>query len=385
MRDTTDEITLVIEGDRVLTPDGLRPARVAVSGDRIMGFVDAVPAGARVIEAQGRLVLPGIVDIHGDAFERQVMPRPKTMIRSDIAFLDTDRQLIANGITTAFHGITVSWEPGLRSLEHARVLVEALVALRPSLGCDTRLHIRWETFALEAVETVEAWLALDPRPILAFNDHTTGTIEKAPVARKIAQYAERAGLSMADYEAMLEAQWARRDQVPAAVARLAAAARAVGAVLLAHDERTPAERENFRTLGAITSEFPMNRETAQAARAAGEHTVMGAPNVLRGGSHNGMVNATPAVADGLCTVLASDYYYPAPLHAAFRLVRDGVLALPEAWALVSENAAAAAALADRGVLSAGRRADLVVVDATAEALPRVVSTIVAGREVFSST
>ncbi|MEM9761981.1 MAG: alpha-D-ribose 1-methylphosphonate 5-triphosphate diphosphatase [Pseudomonadota bacterium] len=383
MRDTTDEITLVVESDRVLTPEGLMPGRLAVAGDRIAGFVDETPASARRIEAGGKLVLPGIVDIHGDAFERQVMPRPRTIFRSDIAFLDTDRQLLANGITTAFHGITVSWEPGLRSLDHARALVDALTSIRPVLGCDTRLHIRWETFALEAVEVVEAWLSLEPRPILAFNDHTTGTVEKAPVARKTAQHAERAGVSVAEYDAMVEAQWSRRDQVPAAVERLAAAARAAGVVLLAHDERTAAERLHFRALGAVTSEFPMNRETAETARAAGEHTVMGAPNVLRGGSHNGMINATPAVADGLCTVLASDYYYPAPLHAAFRLVRDGVLALPEAWALVSKNAAEAAGLADRGVLSAGKRADLVVVDDAQETLPRVDATIVAGRTVFS--
>ncbi|MEO0426154.1 MAG: alpha-D-ribose 1-methylphosphonate 5-triphosphate diphosphatase [Pseudomonadota bacterium] len=384
MRDTTREITLVIEGDRVLTPEGLRPACLGIAGHRIVRLSSDVPDAVRRIDARGLLVLPGIVDIHGDAFERQLMPRPSTAIAPDIAFLDTDRQLLANGITTAFHGISVSWEPGLRSLANAEILVGELMRLRPRLGCDTRLHIRWETFALEAVEAVRAWLSLHPRPILAFNDHTTGVIEKAPIARKTDQHAERAGLTVPEYEAMLEAQWTRRALVPTAVEHLAAEARACGAVLLAHDERTPSEREQFRALGAVTSEFPMNEETAKAARMAGEHTVLGAPNVLRGGSHNAMMSATPAVVSGLCTVLASDYYYPAPLHAAFRLVRDGVLALPEAWSLLSANAAAACGLPDRGTLEKGKRADITLVDASDEGLPKVVSTVVAGREVFSA-
>ncbi len=77
--------------------------------------VDRVQPGVR-FDATGLLVLPGIVDIHGDAFERQLQPRPGVDFPADIALADTESQLLANGITTAFHGVTLSWEPGLRSL-----------------------------------------------------------------------------------------------------------------------------------------------------------------------------------------------------------------------------------------------------------------------------
>lgn len=381
MTEAAVQTTLVIAGGRVLIGGRFVEGDLALAGGRIAGLLEGpAPKAAARIEAGGRLVMPGIVDVHGDAFERQIMPRPRTFFPIDAALAESDRQLLANGITTAFHGLTVSWEPGLRSLESAVRTVEAVRRLRPRLGCDTRLHIRWELFALDALDTVIGWLDDDPSPILALNDHTSTAMQKAHIQGKLSQSAERAGLPLADYVALLERAWARRDEVPAAVDRAAAAARAAGAVLLAHDERSPEERARFRALGAATSEFPLTRETAAAARAAGEHTILGAPNVVRGGSHIRMLDAAPAVAEGLCTVLASDYYYPAPLLAAFRLAREGVAPLADAWALISTNAASAAGLADRGAIAPGLRADIVLVDDSLPALPRVVSTIVGGRE-----
>ena len=369
----------------MLRGDVLADTAMTVEDGLIAGFgPPAQTRSADIVDVSGCLVLPGIVDIHGDAFERQIMPRPKVSFPLDVALRDTDRQMVSNGITTAFHGVTVSWEPGLRSLENACAVVEAMARLRGALRCDTRLHIRWETFALDAVSEVMRWLSADPRPILAFNDHTTETIEKQPGARGIEKDAARSGLSARDYEAMLEQVWRRRGDVPAAIAALAEHARQTGCVLLAHDERSIEDRVRFRALGAVASEFPMTPETAKEARRAGEHTVLGAPNVVRGGSHKGMMNAAPAVADGLCTVLASDYYYPAPLLAAFKLAADGIADLPDAWQLVSANAAEAAGLNDRGTLEPGRRADFIVVDDSDPAAPHVVAAFVAGNRVYTA-
>ena len=122
----------------------------------------------------------------------------------------------------------------------------------------------------------------------------------------------------------------------------------------------------------------MTVETARLARQLGDDVVFGAPNVVRGTSHTGAPSATEMVSAGLCTVLASDYYYPAPLQAAFRLVQLGVADLPAAWKLVSRNPARAAGLHDRGTLVPGLRADAIVVDDRQSGLPRVVATIVGG-------
>jgi alpha-D-ribose 1-methylphosphonate 5-triphosphate diphosphatase len=369
----------LIEGGNALVDGAFTDTPVAVSGGV---FTDGPATNATRIDARGLYVLPGIVDIHGDAFEQALMPRPRVSIPPEIALAAVDRQLIANGITTAFHGLTVSWEPGLRSLTNARAFVAALDTMRPHLAADTRLHLRWETFALEAMADVTAWLAANPRPILAFNDHTTSLVDADYAPRHLAMRTARTGITADAYRTLTEAHWDRRAQVPNAITTMAAAARATGTTILGHDETSPAMRAEHRALGAVTCEFPMTLETARAARAAGEHIVLGAPNVVRGGSHNNALDAVAAVADGLCTVLASDYYYPAPLLAAFRLTELGVVPLAAAWALVSRNAAQAAGLPDRGEIAPGRRADLILIDPHGP-LPIVVSAFVEGQRVYA--
>jgi len=372
---------MLIAGGEVLGPDGLAQVDLRLEDGRIAALSDGLRAqpGETVLDARGLLVLPGIVDIHGDAFERQIMPRPKVHFPLDVALAETDRQLAVNGITTAFHGITLSWEPGLRSLENSAAVVRALDDLRDELSVEHRLHIRWETFALDAEAQAGEWLALPVAPLFAFNDHTTASFHKRTDVVKVRSWAERAGVDETEYRAMLDQVWARRDEVEPAIERLAARARECGVAMLSHDDTGPQMRARFRALGCGVAEFPLTWETAEAARAAGEHVVFGAPNVVRGGSHIGAVNAADAVERGVCTVLASDYYYPAPLVAVFRLVGERGLPLAQVWPLISGNAARAAGLADRGALTEGQRADVVLVRANGDGRPRVAATVANGR------
>ena len=346
------------------------------------GAIDAVGEegrSARRIDARGLLVLPGIVDIHGDAFERQMMPRPGVHFAMDIALLDTDRQVVANGITTVFHGVTWSWEPGLRGADNARAILAAMEELRPRLGADTKFHLRHETFNLDAEPEVTDWIGARRIGVLAFNNHMPAMRDNAPVRpAKIAEMAQRSGISLDEFLALVSRVGRRANEVPGSIERLSATAKANGVPLLSHDDISPEQRRWYRSMGCRLAEFPTTIETAQEAASAGDDIVLGAPNVVRGGSHIGWINAKDMIARGLCSILASDYYYPAPLIAAFRLVADDVLSLEKAWALVSEIPAAALGLADRGVIAAGRRADLILIDATAPR-PRVVATIVAGR------
>ena len=136
------------------------------------------------------------------------------------------------------------------------------------------------------------------------------------------------------------------------------------------------DRTAFRARGARICEFPMAEEVGEAARAAGDWVVMGSPNVVRGGSHLGWASAARLAEAGICTVLSSDYYYPAMLRAALILAGRGVLDLPQAWALISTNPARAAGLSDRGTISAGKRGDITIIDID---VPQVVATLAAGR------
>jgi alpha-D-ribose 1-methylphosphonate 5-triphosphate diphosphatase len=370
---------IVIEGGRSLLDGDILEASLAVEDARIRR--GGTHCTLR-LDARDLLVLPGIVDLHGDAFERQMMPRPGVDFPIDIALLDSDRQIIANGITTVFHGTTWSWEPGLRGGANAEKLIDAIEAMRPQLVADTRFHLRHETYNLDAEEKIGQWLTQGRVDLFAFNDHMdiTTTLRNKP--RKRATMVERTGLSDEAFDRLVEQVLSRGGEVQGSIARLATIAREAKVRMLSHDDKTPAERKAFRAMGADIAEFPVNEETAREAAAGGDAIVFGAPNVVRGGSHTGWTKAADMIAKGLCSVLASDYYYPAPLLAPFRLAADGVLPLAKAWDLVSSAPARATGPMDRGTLAEGQRADIVVVDDRGGLRPRVVAVIVAGRLVY---
>src|ERR1700688_2856594 len=368
---------LFIDGGRTLLGQEIAEDRLRIENGKISGSDHG--RGSSGLDARGLLVLPGIVDLHGDAFERQMMPRPGVDFPIDVALFDSDRQATCNGITTVFHATTWSWEPGLRSGDNARGLLEAIESLRPQLAADTRFHLRQETYNLDAEAEIGQWLAGGRVDLFAFNDHMASIVTSATRPRKRAQMAERSGLSSEEFESLVQRIASRADEVPGSIARLAEAARNSNVRMLSHDDNSPAMREAFRGMGVDIAEFPVNEATARAAAEAGDAIVFGAPNVVRGGSHIGWTKTADMIAKGLCSILASDYYYPAQLLAAFRLAEDGVLPLAEAWSLISAAPAKAAGLTDRGVLAEGHRADIILVDDASPLRPRIVAVIAAGR------
>ena len=370
---------IFLEGGRTLIGSELVGTSLALSGADI-AEVDASRGRARLaIDARDLLVLPGIVDLHGDAFERQMMPRAGVDFPIDVALADSDRQAISNGITTVFHATTWSWEPGLRSGDNARRMLEAIERQRPQFAADTRFHLRHETYNLDAEAEIAEWLAEGRVDLFAFNDHMDGVAADISKPRKRNRMVERTGLTSDDFDRLVAHVVSRAADVPASIARLAATARVAGVRMLSHDDATPAMRQGFRAMGVGIAEFPINEETARDAASHDDAIVYGAPNVVRGGSHTGWTRASDMIAKGLCSVLASDYYYPAPLLAAFRLAADGVLPLPEAWNLVSAAPAQATGLSDRGFLAEGRRADILLVDGSVPLRPRLVGVIAAGK------
>jgi len=370
---------IIIEGSRTLLGDQIVDTSLLIADGTIRAVGSAKARSSLALDARDLLVLPGIVDLHGDAFERQMMPRPGVDFPLDVALVDSDRQAIGNGITTVFHATTWSWEPGLRSGDNARGLLEAIETLRPRLAADTRFHLRHETYNLDAEDETGQWLAAGRIDLFAFNDHMDSTVASLSKPQKRNRMVERTGLSGEAFDQLVERIVCRADAVPGSIARLAEIARDAGVRMLSHDDDSPAMRKAYRAQGVEIAEFPVNEETAREASAGGDAIVFGAPNVVRGGSHTGWTKASDMIAKGLCSVLASDYYYPAPILAAFRLAADGVLPLPQAWKLISAAPARAAGLADRGVLAEGQRADLILVDDTSPMRPRVVAVMAAGR------
>ncbi len=404
MKDNGGTGSLAIRGGRAILPDGIVEADLLIEGGRIRGVGD-VPSAYATLDARGLIVAPALVDIHGDAFERQVMPRPNVFFPLETAIIDTDRQLAGNGIATAYHALTFGWEPGLRAIDRGQAFLDALARLAPRLTVEHRIQLRWETFAFEAVPILEAALRAPLTPSVAFNDHTSMSLrafdvpiqarafEQSPQFRtaefgdprlwsRLESSARRSGLGQRAYMTLLAEIWERRDEVDGVIGRVAAAARAVGAPILSHDDTQIETRDYYRGKGARIAEFPMTIEVADAARAAGDALIFGAPNAVRGGSHIGSPGAGDMVEAGLCDALASDYFYPAMLAAVARLDAERRADRAALWKLVSEGPARISGLFDRGRLAPGMRADVVLVDWPKDDAPAIRATLVAGRAAY---
>jgi alpha-D-ribose 1-methylphosphonate 5-triphosphate diphosphatase len=379
------DMSIEIYNGRLLLENGtLCRENIFLEGDRITRIgAEASRSGGR-FNAGGMLVLPGIVDIHGDAFERQLMPRPEVFFPYEIALHDTDIQMVANGITTGYHGLTYSWEPGLRGADAARAFLSALETEKKHLVCDTRVHLRFETYNLKAVGEAVEWIEKDKIGLLGFNDHTECFWNEIAIPRYATVLEARTGLTNGEYRALLERVRSWADMVPAAIDRLSTEARERGIPMASHDDETPQMRRSYHSLGCTLCEFPVTFDTVMTARELEDLVILGAPNAFRGQSQSSRrVSARDAIENNACNVLTSDYYYPALLQSAFALARDGVLSFPKAWSLVSANPARAVGLTDRGCVAPGKRADLVLVDDSIPTRPRVCNVFAAGRLVLS--
>ncbi len=399
--------TMTITGAQVYLPDQILETSVTIS-DGVIAAIGAEVTGQEV-EARGLILAPGLVDVHGDAFERQIMPRPGVFFPLEAALLETDRQLAANGITTTYHSVTLGFEPGLRSAERGRAMMQALRDLAPRLTVENRVQLRWETFAFEALDTLE-WAMDGPlAPSLAFNDHLSMSMRSAETKiqdrlfehnpnfavmslqddalfeKRHRKHAERSGLEYEGFKRLVHDVWQRRSEVKDTIINVAAQARAKGIPMLSHDDTQAETREFYRNLGATIAEFPMTMAPTQNACDNGDTIIFGSPNAVRGGSHIGSLGAGDMVAAGLCDIMASDYYYPAMLTAIARLDKDKRADRLMLWRLISSGPARAMHLEDRGTIEVGKRADLVLVDWPENATPVVTGTWVAGRQAYRAT
>lgn len=351
-------------------PTRPEPADIAIVGGRL-----AAPGPGRSLDLRGYWVLPGVVDLHGDAFERHLAPRRGAATDPGRGLAALEAELGACGITTAWLAQFWSWEGGMRGPDFARALAAALA--RHPARADLRMQLRLELGCHAEFGPAADLIVRAGIDFVVFNDHLPhAAVQAGRRIPRLEGQALKAGRSPADHQALvtrlsagIEAAW---GDVRSLVERFATSGVRFGS----HDDADAQIRARFRAHGVGVSEFPLARAAAEAASGAGEVVVMGAPNVVRGGSHTGRgLAAEELVAADMCTALASDYHYPAPVQAARRLI-DGGMAVSRAWDLISAGPARAMGLSDRGRIAEGLRADLVVVE---PGPGRVCATIAGGR------
>ncbi|WP_421905601.1 alpha-D-ribose 1-methylphosphonate 5-triphosphate diphosphatase [Mameliella sp.] len=351
-------IELDLQGARVFRPGGWDHGPVSLAD----GVIVDGPVG-RSVDLSGYDLLPGIVDVHGDGFERHMAPRRGALRERDAGMVACAAELGACGITTAVLAQFWSWEGGMRGPEFAEEVFAAVSAVAPTVPVDLRLQMRLETHFTESFEAAEAALARWGIGYVVFNDHLPhARLSEGRRPPRLTGQALKSGRNPEAHLALMTRLHQAGAEVPGILDALCARLAAQGVRMGSHDDRTAAGRAAWRARGVTVSEFPETLEAAQAARDADEPVVLGAPNVVRGASHAGNVSALELIGAGLCDALASDYHYPAPARAAWRCVELGLLDEAAAWALVSEGPARVLGLADRGRLDTGLRADLVVME-----------------------
>jgi alpha-D-ribose 1-methylphosphonate 5-triphosphate diphosphatase len=358
---------------RAVLPDRVvEDATVVAENGVVVSVAERGPAPPHAVDGRGAFCVPGLVDTHSDGLEKEVQPRPGVPFPYDFALGSFEGRVRAAGVTTVFHGVAFEEnQRETRTVELARTACRAIEdrSTQDPL-IDHRILHRLDARDPAGLAALRQRLAgrptgSRPPPLVSFEDHTPGQGQYADpsVFRAHIEHTRGLGREEADEAvAQLTDERNRRlDQRDQAIAWLADQAGQGRVRLLAHDPASPAEIEDARRWGAAVAEFPTTVAAATAARESGLATVLGAPNVLRGGSHSGNVGAEELVDKRLCTALASDYMPSTLLAAAFLLARRDTTPLPAAIGLVTSGPATVAGLEDRGRLVPGGRADVVLV------------------------
>jgi len=354
---------LVLTNARVVTADQAIDGSVVIRGGEIAVVDEGSSRAPGAIDLGGDYLLPGLVELHTDNLEKHVAPRPQVRWPMPSAVLAHDAQVAACGITTVFDALTVGEvrQEAVRAEMLAGSVAAVAAAQRAGgLRAEHFLHLRCEVAHETIVETIEQLIDHELVRLVSLMDHTPGQRQFASIEKYYEYYQGKFGYTDAEMAAYIEQKSdLNRRFADENRKRLAALGRARGLPQASHDDACLAHVEEAIELGLTIAEFPTTAEAAEAARRHGMAIVMGAPNVVRGGSHSGNTSARDQAAAGLLDILSSDYAPVSLLHAAFLLHSAVGIPLPEAVAKVSRNPAEALGLDDRGVIAPGKRADFV--------------------------
>ena len=343
-------------------------ANEIVEGSLVLrdGFIAGIDAGSGRIgeDMGGDYVIPGLVELHTDHLEGHYALRPKVRWNPIAAVLAHDAQVATAGITTVLDALRVGMdEDADLTSDDIRKLVDAIEdsGAKDRLRADHFLHLRCEVSAPDCLQAFANFDGDERVKLASLMDHAPGQRQFVNLETYAYYYQRKLKLTDRDFKLFCEKRMSEsaRYSGPNRVV-ISAACQERGIVLASHDDATSGHVDEAIEQGVRVAEFPTTLEAAKASKEAGLGVLMGAPNVMRGGSHSGNVSARTLAGDGLLDILSSDYIPFSLIQSAFFLgdVVEGI-SLPQAVAMVSKNPAEAIGLSDRGVIEQGRRADLV--------------------------
>ena len=357
-------IETVFANAKIITENAIIHGTIMFA-DGVISSIDSgrsVPSGA--IDCEGDYVAPGLIELHTDNLERHLTPRPKVNWPKRAAVLGHDRELAGAGITSVFDALRVGSEADQKShgyLRYARETVDHILDQinHRALKVSHHIHLRAELCTETLVEELYEFSDNDRVRLVSLMDHTPGQRQFRDMSKHREYLMGKHGYN----DAEVEAHWTKLRELQTLYleknrAATVAYATEVGAILASHDDTTLDDVLESDRLGITVAEFPTTLEAAEACRAKAQFIVMGAPNIVRGGSHSGNVAAQELARGGLLDILSSDYVPAALLNAAVSL---GTLLEDMAAGIRTVTACPADAVGfdDRGRIAPEKRADLV--------------------------
>ncbi|MEL6688019.1 MAG: alpha-D-ribose 1-methylphosphonate 5-triphosphate diphosphatase [Pseudomonadota bacterium] len=375
------QTTTTIRSRRIVTPDGVVDGTVTLSGSDIYDVQPGNGVGTQALDWGDDILMPGMIDIHTDNLEKHFMPRAGTQWDAVGAALAHDGQMATAGVTTVLDSLSLHGRKnGLDRGEALPIMMAGMDEARKngSLRVDHKLHLRCEVSNPGLYELLDPFMKNPNLAMLSVMDHTPGQGQSGTMEQWRAKQAKK-GLTEAEIQAQLDSamEWRDLDGAREKRSGVAQRARENSIPLASHDDATRENIELAAELGCTIAEFPISHEAAEAARDHGMISVMGAPNLVRGGSHSGNASAGDIINAGLLDGLCSDYVPLSMLRAAFMMTEEPFnMGLSQAVGYVTSVPAQMSKLTDRGEVKTGLRADLLRVHHTPGGWPVI-------REVWS--
>lgn len=363
-----------IKNGRIIGTDEIVENKIIIiDGDTIVDMVSEIEEDQfeRVVDAHGRYIMPGFIDIHSDKIEQFIQPRPTAIMDFELAMKECERELLFQGITTMYHSLSLYkgqlfGSSVVRKRENVQQLADLIHDIHDRFHLiHHRFHLRIEIDNMEAYDIVKEMIEKNMVHEISFMDHTPGQgqYRNLEVYKVTVEGYQGEDYKKLGFDGVMEQHKNKEMMSLEQLRELTELAHAHGIAVASHDDDTVEKLGVNKKLGIDISEFPITIDTARKAKELGFYTVAGAPNILLGGSHSGNMSAAEAILEDCVDVLCSDYYPSAFLHSIFIMNEKHQIPLWEMVKKVTLNAAKAVKIdEDYGSIEIGKKADLLIVD-----------------------
>ena len=376
---------------QIILPEKVVKGHIHIEGNKISEVTESdfpkikCYSDNTMIDAEGCYVMPGIIDLHSDAIEKEIQPRPNTLFPIDMSFYELEKKLAVSGITTMYHSLTLSDEWGVRNIDMVIEVIKSINRLKRARSMiNHKIHLRYELTFLAGVSALEGLIRDNDIDFMSYMDHTPGQGQFKDAEALKSFTIQQHGKKEQEVEDFMDRTIINQSRIDwLKLIGLAEIAKTKGIRLASHDDDTREKIETLLACQGVISEFPINMETAMYAKSRDIHVCVGAPNIIRGKSHSNNMRAIDAIKNNAADIVCSDYLPSAMLPAVFHLTTEGI-SLTEAVKMVTLNPAKALGLdGEVGSIEVGKSADLIIVEMHQD-YPIVRKTLVGGNLVFQS-